>query len=98
MPRKRTGIGPRRKTCATAVVAAIAAEAAAAARKKGAATQAAKAAISQDRNQLLKKIHFLLEDMEPSQLQRILLETVSQLHLQIHWILKLASTRILIGM
>ena len=77
MPRKRTGIGPRRKTRATAATAAIPAEAAAVAREKGAATQAAKAAISHERNQLLKKIRFLLEDMEPSQLQRILLAAVS---------------------
>ena len=58
MPRKRTGIRPRRKTRSTAATQAVAAEAVAVAREKKAITQqAAKAAISQQRNQILKKIH-----------------------------------------
>ena len=76
MPRKRTGIGPRRKTRATAATAAIAAEAAAVAREKKTVT-AAKAAISKQRNQILKKIHLFLEEMEPSQLQRVLFAVAS---------------------
>ena len=75
MSRKRTRIGPRRKTRSTAAATAIVAEDAAAVREKGAPTQAAKAVVSQQRNQLL--IHFFLEDMEPSQLQRILLVAAS---------------------
>ena len=53
IPRKRTGTGPRRKTRSTAATRAVVAEATAVARGKGAATQAPKAAISQERNQLL---------------------------------------------
>ncbi len=64
MPRKRTGIGPRRKTRATAATAAIAAEAAAVAREKKAMNKAAKAANSQQRNQILKKINLFLEEMQ----------------------------------
>ena len=53
--------------------AAIATKAATAAREKTAATQEEKVAFSQQRNQLLKKNHSCLDEMEPSQLQRVVL-------------------------
>ena len=76
----------------------VAAEAAAAAREKGAADQAPKAAISQQKNQLFKKIYLFLVHMEPSQLERISVAAASISFTQICWISKLASTRILMGM
>ena len=74
---KRTGIGPRRKTRSTTATQAVAVEAAAVVREKKAVTQAAKAAISQQRNQILKKINMFLEEMELSQLQKVLLAVAS---------------------
>eukprot|EP00534_Pseudo-nitzschia_fraudulenta_P009694 CAMPEP_0201164810 /NCGR_PEP_ID=MMETSP0851-20130426/61473_1 /ASSEMBLY_ACC=CAM_ASM_000631 /TAXON_ID=183588 /ORGANISM="Pseudo-nitzschia fraudulenta, Strain WWA7" /LENGTH=202 /DNA_ID=CAMNT_0047445315 /DNA_START=23 /DNA_END=631 /DNA_ORIENTATION=- len=80
--RKGTKTAPKRKNRRSKAAAAAAiAEVAAAAKAKRAATKqaakAAKAAITQQKNQWRKKIHFLLEDMEPHQLKIVFFAVAS---------------------